>query len=179
MEVKMSDEQKEHEQDQEQEEEEQVQEEDPEENRVQRRLVARHRVNYCEHMYNDTQNPLYVWKAIREAGLDCSEYPNWIKKYLCHAAEGIINISEPDKDAPKLIKKALDLPSARAFDEFHHSWQKDDLYDRVMQERRKRKHGEKESIFEDVAEEFYVSEDTAKKWFNKIKSYRDSLLAED
>ena len=140
--------------------------------------IIEFRVNYCKSLYNNnnTKNPLYVWQAIRIVKDSCKEYPDWVKNYLGNAAEDIVNIRDPGKEAPAQIKRALGLYSARDFADFHDSWQKDEAYDRVIQERRIRAHGNKGlSIYHDVGQEYGVSEDTIKKWFLEVKKWRDSI----
>jgi hypothetical protein len=140
--------------------------------------IVEYRLNFSESLYNDTQNALCAWEAIRVLKESCKEYPDWVKNYLSNVAENILGISEPGKEAAALIKRALGLHSAKAFADFHYSWQKDQGYDRGIQERKRRKHGEKGSIYADVGKEFNVSEDTIKKWFLEVKKWRDNIVSD-
>jgi hypothetical protein len=140
--------------------------------------IIEFRVNYCKSLYIDTKNPLYVWQAIKFLRDNCKEYPDWVKNYLSNVAENIVNIRKPGKEAPAMIKRAIGLDNAKKFADFHYSWQKDEAYDRVIQERGKRAHGNKVYIYHDVGLEFKVSEDTIKKWYLEVKKWRDSIVAE-
>jgi hypothetical protein len=142
--------------------------------------IADFYTEYCRSLYDETENPLYVWRAIIFLCDDDRKYPAWIKDYLKNAADNLLRIRDPQKEAPALIKTAIGLYSARDFSEFHDSWKKYEAFDRVMEERKRRKQGEKDVIlYGDVGDEFGVSGETIKRWYLEVKKWRDKLLEDD
>jgi hypothetical protein len=149
------------------------------EEKKEKEKVADFYINSCKSLYDETRNPLYVWRAILFCKDHEREYPDWVKEYLNDVAEGILSIETPGKDAPSLIKRAVGIYSGRDFSEFHDSWKKYEAFDRVVEERRNRSRGEKDSIYHDVGQEFGVSEDTIKRWYQEVKEWRDRIFEND
>lgn len=142
--------------------------------------IIKYYVGYCKSLYDQEKNPLYIWRAILFCKEGCEAYPTWIKNYLEETAATLLKIRNPHKDAPALIKRALGLYTARYFSEFHDSWKKDEAFDRVNEERKKRKRGKKDFfIFDDVAKQFGVKADTIRKWYQDIKKWRDEITKDE
>ncbi len=149
------------------------------EEKKEKKKVSDFYINSCKSLYEETENPLYVWRAIQCCKDYEREYPDWVKEYLSNVADEILNIENPGKDAPALLKSALGIYSARDFSEFHNSWKKYEAFDRVVEERRKRSRGNKDySLYYDVGKEFGVSAETIKRWYQEIKKWRDEMLEE-
>jgi hypothetical protein len=136
---------------------------------------GRYLAHFFKTQYEETQNPLYVWRAIEFLKDDGREYPNWIKKYLTETASNLLDIKEPNKNAPSLIKKALGIDDARAFSKLHYSWQKDYAYDLVIEERERRDKG-KSKIYADICKKFNVSEETIRKWCDEVEKWREKII---
>jgi len=133
-------------------------------------------IELCKTLYEEEENPLHLWRAIQILKDDGRPYPDWVKNYLNQAAEELLKIDVPKKDAPSLIKNALEIYSGRDFTNYHHLWKKYHAYDRVLEEREKRRHSEKGSIYDDVGKEFNVSGETIKKWCSDIKKWKDEII---
>ena len=131
---------------------------------------------FNEGKFKETRNPLYVWATILACCKDKDSFPEWVLNYLQDVGGKLLEITSPHGEASYLVKNALGFYYGKYFSQYHKPRIKEKVFNRVIEERLKRKHGQKTEIFNDIGGEFELSEDTIKKYFYEVKKEHQANL---
>ena len=134
---------------------------------------------YGELRYRISGNPLFIWKQLRLMALDDEPLPVWTRKYLKDVADRLLSNEFTGQNIGPVLKEALGIEDGKVFDRFHREEIKNKIYYRVLEEREDRPRGRKDSakgnLYQDIGEEFGISEHTVKKYFHEMKAAHDAL----
>lgn len=143
-------------------------------------------------MMHDPSDPEYI--------MEPPVFPQWIMEYLAKAAQDLLAIDTPGRQIDVLIKKALGIKGADNFNVMH----KDDLFpahykklglrnsgvgnevggvsynvwNEIMNERKRRKWGNRSEIIVDVAKKFNIGVDKAIELYNKFEEIENAFAKE-
>lgn len=134
---------------------------------------------YGELRYRYSGNPLFIWKQIQHMVLEDEPLPVWTREYLKGVADRMLLHEFAGQDIGSVLKESLGIGDGKVFDRFHRVEVKNKVYFRVLEERENRPRGEKDSsqrnLYQDIGEEFGVSEHTVKKYFHEMKDVHEAL----
>lgn len=134
---------------------------------------------YGELVYRINGNPLFIWKQIQDMVLVDEPLPEWTRSYLKDVADRILSYKFTDQEIGSVLKDSLGIEDGKAFDRFHRQEVKNKIYYRVLEERQKRPRGKKglpqANLYQDIGDEFGVSESTVKKHFYEMQAAHKAL----
>ena len=134
---------------------------------------------YGELRYRLSSNPLFIWKQIQHMALDDEPLPEWTKSYLKDVADRLLAYEFAGQDVGAVLKDSLGIKDGKVFDRFHREEVMNKIYYRVLEERESRPRGMKDSpirnLYQDIGDEFGLSEHTVKKHFHKMKRIHEAL----
>jgi len=69
--------------------------------------------------FQQTSNPLFVWKAVQLCLENNEDFPFWINDYLQNVATSLLEINNPGKKTDAEVKSAIGFKSGKQFTRYH------------------------------------------------------------
>ena len=122
-------------------------------------------VEKCRQLFEETQNPLYIWQAITAAS-PFHPWPEWIQMYLRKTAKELLKLPRQKRLGNK-IAQALGFPGMgkSAHEQWRSDLRKKSVIRQIFERHKKEPDRPLNQIFCDVADELGISNITVENIF--------------